>query len=144
MVDHASKSTRHWQLITQQEVAWCRLTGQNRFTRRLSGSYKMTNGSHVRKLFFKNRRSHQRKRSSWVNGIHSQRNSQSRNPLRMANQWQCRRNSMRSSAMSDVFIVLFVSSPHFWFNCKSDPRSHYIHVLATPVISLAHSKFSSN
>ena len=29
------------------------LTGQNRFTRSLSGGYKMTNGSCVRKLFFK-------------------------------------------------------------------------------------------
>ena len=36
------------------------LTGQNRFTRSLSGGYKMTNGSRVRKLFFKNRKSHQR------------------------------------------------------------------------------------
>ena len=30
------------------------LTGQNQFTRSLSGSHKMTNGSCVRKLFFKN------------------------------------------------------------------------------------------
>ena len=35
------------------------LTGQNQFKRSLSGGYKMTNGSCVRKLFFKNRRSHQ-------------------------------------------------------------------------------------
>ena len=28
------------------------LTGQNRFTRSLSGGYEMTNGSRVRKLFF--------------------------------------------------------------------------------------------
>ena len=34
------------------------LTGQNRFTRSLSGGYKMMNGS-VHKLFFKNWRSHQ-------------------------------------------------------------------------------------
>ena len=30
------------------------LTSQNRFTRSLSGGYKMANGSCVRKLFFKN------------------------------------------------------------------------------------------
>ena len=59
------------------------LTGQNRFTRSLSGGYKMMNGSRVRKLFFKNQRSHQRKGSKFV----SQRNSQSMNALRMANQW---------------------------------------------------------
>ena len=35
------------------------LTDQNRFTRSLSGGYKMANGSRVRKLFFKNQRSHQ-------------------------------------------------------------------------------------
>ena len=29
------------------------VTGQNRFTRSLSGGYKMMNGSHVRKLFFR-------------------------------------------------------------------------------------------
>ena len=53
------------------------LTSQNRFMRRLSGGYKMTNGSRVRKLhvFFKNQRSHQRKGSKFV----SQRNSQSMN-----------------------------------------------------------------
>ena len=44
-------------------VSIMQLTGQNRFTRSLSGGYKMTNGS-VHKLFFKDRRSHQRKRSS--------------------------------------------------------------------------------
>ena len=53
----------------------------------------------------------------------------------MANQWRCRMNSVRSSAMSDVFIVLFISLPHFWFICKSDPRSHYLRVLALLVIS---------
>ena len=39
------------------------LTGQNQFTRSLSGGYRMTNGSCVRQLFFKNRRSHQKKHS---------------------------------------------------------------------------------
>ena len=38
------------------------------FTRSLSGGYKLTNDGCVRKLFFTNWRSHQRKRSSWVNG----------------------------------------------------------------------------
>ena len=47
------------------------LTGQNWFTKRLSGRYKMTNGSRVCKLFFKNWRSHQRKCIKFV----SQRNS---------------------------------------------------------------------
>ena len=42
------------------------LTGQNQFTRSLSGSYKMTNGSRVHKFFFKNRRNHQRKCSKFV------------------------------------------------------------------------------
>ena len=46
------------------------LTGQNQFTSSLSGGYKMTNGRRVRKLF-KNWRSHQRKRSSGVNGTQS-------------------------------------------------------------------------
>ena len=35
------------------------LTCQNGFARSLSGGYKMTNGSHVRKLFFKTGRSNQ-------------------------------------------------------------------------------------
>ena len=64
----------------------------------------MTNGSRVRKLFFKNQRSHQRKRSKFV----SQWNSQLMNALRMVNQWRCRMNSIRSSAMFDVFTVLFI------------------------------------
>ena len=59
------------------------LTGQSQFTRSLSGGYKMMNGSRVRKLFFKNWRSHQRKRSKFA----SQWNLQSMNVLRMANQW---------------------------------------------------------
>ena len=33
--------------------------------------------------------------------------------MAMVNQWQCRMNSIRSSAMSDVFIVLFISQSHF-------------------------------
>ena len=46
-----------------------KLTWQNRFTRSLSGGYKMTNSSRVRKLFFKNGRSNQRKRSSWQRAV---------------------------------------------------------------------------
>ena len=46
--------------------------------------------------------------------------------------------------MSDVFIVLFISLLHFWFICKSDPRSHYLRVLLYLQFRLAHSKFSSN
>ena len=65
----------------------------------------------------------------------SQRNSQSMNTLRMANQWRCRMNSIRSSAMSDVFIILFISLPHFWFICKIDPCLHYLRVLALLVVS---------
>ena len=38
----------------QQRDGMMQLTGQNWFTRSLSGSYKMMNGSRVRNLFFKN------------------------------------------------------------------------------------------
>ena len=93
------------------------LTGQNQFTRGLSGSYKMTNGSHVRKLFLNGRRSHQRERSSWVNG-----NTQS-----SVGEWR-----WRMSAMSDVFYSSFhICSVLFCFiTCKSDPRLHFFRVLA--------------
>ena len=40
------------------------LTGQKRFTDSLSSGYKMMNGNRVRKLLFKNGRSHQRKLAS--------------------------------------------------------------------------------
>ena len=68
----------------------------------------------------------------------SQWKSQLMSVLRMAN------DSTRSSAMSDVFIVLFTVLAHFWlFICKSEPigylpsdcRLHYLCVLA-PNISL--------
>ena len=76
------------------------LTGQNGFARSLSGGYKMTNGSQVRKLFFKTGRSNQgsivRGRDQRVNG-----NSQLMSASRMA----MSNDSMRSSAVSDVFIV---------------------------------------
>ena len=90
-----------------------------RFTRSLSGSYKMTNGSCVHKLLFKNGRTSHKKivvcgRKQWVNRIHSRWARQER-------QW--RMNSMRSSAMSDVYIVLFTLLVHFWLViCKSDPH----------------------
>ena len=62
MVEHASKSMMS--LAIDNAACMMQLTGQKRFTRSLSGGYKMTNGSRVRKLFFKNGRSHQRKRNS--------------------------------------------------------------------------------
>ena len=72
------------------------MTGQNRFTRSLSGGYKMTNGSRVR--------TGEAIKESVV-----------RESTELAvdkrvedeNQWLCQMNFMRSSAMSDVFIVLF-------------------------------------
>ena len=46
-------------------------------------------------------------------------------------EWRWRTNSIRSSAMSDVFVVLFIFLAHFCLViCKSDPRSHYLRVLA--------------
>ena len=87
------------------------LTGRNRFTRSFSGSYKMTNGSRVCKLFLgiegeaikeSVARESTETRSRWA-------------PSRMANQWRCWANSTRTSVMSDVFIVLFTSLAHFWF-----------------------------
>ena len=65
------------------------LTGQNWFTRSLSGGYKMTYGSRVRKLFIKNRRS-----SKHEDG----------ESMGMPNEFY------KSSAMPDV---LFISLPHF-------------------------------
>ena len=45
--------------------------------------------------------------------------------------WRWWMNFLRSSAMSDAFIVLFTFLALFWlFFCKSDPRSHYLRVLA--------------
>ena len=118
------KVWHHWRLTTPARDSMMQLTGQNRFTRSLSGGYKMTNGSHVRKLFFKNgRRSHQKKHSSWVKG-----NSLSRVE---DGKWWWRMVSIRSSAMSDVFVVLFTFLAHFQLViCKSDPCSPYLHVLA--------------
>ena len=50
------------------------MTGQNRFARSLSGGYKITNGSGVHKLFFKNgRRSNQSQRilavDAWTSAL---------------------------------------------------------------------------
>ena len=83
MVDHTSKSMTSLAIDNSARDSMMQLTGRNWFTRSLSGSYKMMNSSRARKLFFKNLRSHQRRRSKFV----SQRNSQSMNMLRMANQW---------------------------------------------------------
>ena len=64
MVDQASKSMTSLAIDNTARDSMMQLTGKNRFTRSLSGGYKMMNGSRVRKLFFKNgRRSHQRKHS---------------------------------------------------------------------------------
>ena len=71
-VDHASESMTSLAIDSAARDSMMQLTGQNQFTRSLSGGYKMTNGSRVRKLFFKNWISHQRK-------FMSQRNSQSMN-----------------------------------------------------------------
>ena len=62
-VDHTSKSMTSLAIDNSARDSMMQLTGQNWFTRSLSGGYKMTNGSRVRKSFFKNWRSHQRKRS---------------------------------------------------------------------------------
>ena len=102
------------------------LTDHNWFTRSLVGGYKMMNGSRVHKLFFKNgRRSNQeiiaRGREQYVD-----RNSQSMSTSRMA-MAKDSTNSMRSSAMSNVFIVLFT------FLAQSNPCSHYIGVLALTI-----------
>ena len=51
MVDNASKSLTSL-VIDNAATDSMQFAGQNRFTRSLSGGYKMTNGSHVRKLFF--------------------------------------------------------------------------------------------
>ena len=62
-VDHASKSMTSLAIDNAARDSMMQFTGQNQFTRSLSGGYKITNGSRVRKLFFKNQRSHQRKRT---------------------------------------------------------------------------------
>ena len=84
-MDHASKSMTSLAIDNAARDSMMQLTGQNWFMRSLSGGNKMTNGSHVRKVFFKNRRSHQAQHSKFV----SQQNSQSMNALRMVNQWRC-------------------------------------------------------
>ena len=45
-------------------------------------------------------------------------------------------NSMRSSAMSDVFTVLFTFLVHFCLIGYIDPRSHYLRVLAPTLVHL--------
>ena len=94
------------------------LSGQNWFTRSLSGGYKMTNGSRV---LFKNwRRSHQRNCSLWVNE-----SSQSMSALRMVNKFY------KKQCHVGCFSSPFSSLVYFWFViCKSDPRLYYLHLLA--------------
>ena len=121
---------------------------QNWFTRSLSGGYKMTNGC----ILFKNgRRSSQRKRSLWPSHIQGSVevclwtgifNVETRS------QWAGRgwrmalaNESMRSSAIFNVFIFLFTFLAHFWFViCKSDPHwlfakwSLFAFVLTCPLV----------
>ena len=76
------------------------LTGQNRFTKSLSGDYKMTNGSRVRKLLFRTEEAikesivHESTELTVDEGV------EDGESIAMP----------RSSAMSDVFIVLFYIS----------------------------------
>ena len=60
--------------------------------------------------------------------------------------WRWQTNSIRSSAMSDVFIVLFIFLAHFSLViCKSDPHLHYSACLLQLVhlqFCLTHSIFS--
>ena len=154
MVDHASKSMS----LAIESAA--QLTSQNRFKRSLSNGYKMTNGSRVCKLFFKNgRKSNQRSivcgRQQWVSG-----NSQSMSMLRMA-MANDSPNLIRSSAMSDVFIVIFTFLVFFWLvTCTSewsDPHGFFAkwsslalplracsNLSACGIFCLTHSKFSYN
>ena len=52
-VDHASKSMTSLAIDNAARDSMMQLTGQNWFTRSLTGGYKMTNGSHVHKLLWK-------------------------------------------------------------------------------------------
>ena len=126
------------------------LTGQNWFTNSLSGGYIMTNGSHVCKLFG------EAIKESVVCGHHIY----SRWVRRQCKwKWQMiQPNSMRSSTMSDVFIVLFTFLAHLWLAiCTSDPDwlfakwswftppSRACSNLSTcRIFRLAHSKFLFN
>ena len=89
------------------------LTGQKWFTRSLSGSYKMTNGSRVRM-----------KEAIKESVVHESTETHSR--------WACRGwRWWEAVPMSDVFVVFFhFSSALLIGYLQSDPRSHYLHVLA--------------
>ena len=80
-----------------------------------SGDYKMTNGSRVRKL-------------EWAPRCHgceveSGESTETHSPEEACRGWQRVNDSTRSSAMSDVFEVLFTFLVHFWLVIrKSDPH----------------------
>ena len=121
----------HWWLTAMDSTV--QLTGQNRFTRSFSGGYKMMNGSCVRKL--------ERVRCR-CQGCEVERSES----METCRRWVYRgwwkamvndsTNSMRSRAMSDVFIVLSTFLAHFWSKVipigylQSDPRSYCLCMLA--------------
>ena len=75
----------------------------------------------------------------WVNW-----NSQSISVSRMAMASDSTNNSMRSSAMSDVFIALFTFLVHVWLViCKSDPRWLFAKWSSFALLSCACSNFAS-
>ena len=70
----------------------------------LSGGYKMMNGSRVHKLF-REAIKESLVRESTKLAVDER--------VDKGESWRFQINSIRSSAMSDVFIVVFISLPHF-------------------------------
>ena len=103
------------------------LTHQNRFMKIFSDGYKMTNGSRVRKLDRVKSRCHGCE-------VESSESTETRSPDEARRGWRMANDSTRSSAMSDVLVVLFTFIAHWLF--ESDPRLHLVSPARLSCVSL--------
>ena len=102
-----------WQ---RSAATFMQLIGQDQFTSSFSGGYKMTNGSLVRKQVRVRSRCHGYE-------VESSESTETCSPDEAHRGWQMANDSTRSSAVSDVFVVLFTFLAHFWLVIlKSDPH----------------------
>ena len=119
MVDYASKSMTSLAIDNATRCSWL---VRNGFRGACQAAIKWRMAVMHASYSFKNGINHQRKRSSRVD-----RNSQSMSASRMA----VANEFYRSSAHVWCFYSPFTFLVHFWLViCKSDPRSHYLRVLA--------------